>query len=81
MVSLEWSFLAMPRWPLDRILGPYPEVSREGEQGMTTRVTKIVDLSEKRREVRGHITETGEIIQFDRIREAGSDDDEGPRAA
>lgn len=48
---------------------------------MTTRVDKIVDLSEKRREVRGHITETGEIIRFDSIREPRTDDDDGPRAA
>lgn len=43
---------------------------------------KIVDLNEKRRELRGHITETGELIAFDRSRrDRAHDDDEGPRAA
>lgn len=64
----------------DRMLG-HPGVSREGSSGMTTRVNQIVQLSEKRREVRGHITESGEIIRFDAIREGRNDDDEGPRAA
>ena len=48
-----------------------------------TRETKIVDLAEKRRELRGHITETGEVIPLDsrRRHRVGEDDDQGPRAA
>lgn len=63
------------------ILAPTRRSAGRGSSGMTTRVDKIVDLSEKRREVRGHITETGEIVRFDSIREPRTDDDEGPRAA
>ena len=48
---------------------------------MTTRVNKVVQLSEKRREVRGRITETGEIIRIDSLRKIPQDDDPGPRAA
>ncbi len=48
---------------------------------MTTRVSNIVRLSDKRREVRGRITETGEIIRLDAIRESREHDDDGPRAA
>jgi hypothetical protein len=49
-----------------------------------TRESKIVDLAEKRRELRGHITETGEVVTLDSLRRhriAEDDDDQGPRAA
>ncbi|HEY6958200.1 MAG TPA: hypothetical protein VI814_05210 [Candidatus Limnocylindria bacterium] len=44
---------------------------------------KIVDLAKKRRELRGHVTETGEVITLDSLRRhrVGEDDDKGPRAA
>lgn len=57
-----------------------PPRTREGEQ--MTQGSKIVDLAEKRRELRGHVTETGEVITFESLRrDRGRDDDEGPRAA
>jgi hypothetical protein len=47
-----------------------------------TQGSKIVDLAEKRRELRGHITETGEVITIESLRrDRAGDDDEGPRVA
>ena len=55
--------------------------SHAGGEHMT-RGSKIVDLAEKRRELRGHITETGELVTFESLRrERGHDEDEGPPAA
>lgn len=47
-----------------------------------TQGNKIVDLAEKRRELRGHLTETGELITFETlVRDRRHDDDDDPRAA
>lgn len=67
-------------WPGDRHAPGTGGQPGMGGGVMTKHVEKVVRLSDKRREVRGRITETGEIIRFDAIRE-GKPDDEGPRAA
>lgn len=67
----------MRRFARLRILPP-----RTRRRGAMTQGNKIVDLAEKRRELRGHLTETGELITFETlVRDRRHDDDDDPRAA
>jgi protein phosphatase len=57
-------------------------VDKRLKRGRLTVADATNVMPEKRRELRGHITETGEVITIESLRrDRAGDDDEGPRVA